>query len=210
DLETASGGASAIAILAFENRRRIGRDELVTFQHELGVKAVARRFVNGLPAEGAVKFVFVIVVAAEAQFLTVGCELLFFVQDDELRCAPRLARLADVTPEFVDRAFEISVADKIIAGRFRRDLLSGIDSCLLDSRRRRLAAGQEKQAQKNFDGEKELERAISHGHLPLSQGTGARNIASVAVALGAMRVCGHAAFTVAAATGYRRFCIARR
>src|SRR2546423_1658381 len=177
-LEAANRGAGAIAVLAFENRGRIGRDQLVAFEHKLGIKTVARRLVNGLAAEVAVKFVFVIVVAAEAQFLAVRRELFFFVQNHELRRVPSLARFAHVAPEFEDRAFEIAVADKIIAGGFRRDFLRGIDSGLLNPRgHRSSAAGQEKRTEKNRGGNKS-KRAFVHGQFPLSQRTDARNLLS--------------------------------
>src|SRR5688572_33392143 len=38
-------------------------------------------------------------------------------------------------------------------------------------RRRRPAAGEEKQAEKKFEGENETERTFAHGHLPLSHRT---------------------------------------
>src|SRR6266849_3939499 len=53
------------AHLAFENRRRVRRDQFVIFQDELGINSIAGRFVNFVAAEGAVKFVFVIVICAE-------------------------------------------------------------------------------------------------------------------------------------------------
>jgi hypothetical protein len=36
---------------------------------------------------------------------------------------------------------------------------------------RRSAAGEEKQTEKNFEGEKETKRTLAHGHLPLSHRT---------------------------------------
>src|SRR5256714_1659770 len=194
-LEAANRGAGAIAVLAFENRGRIGRDQLVAFEHKLGIKTVARRLVNGLAAEVAVKFVFVIVVAAEAQFLAVRRELFFFVQNHELRRVPSLARFAHVAPEFEDRAFEIAVADKIIAGGFRRDFLRGIDSGLLNPRgHRSSAAGQEKRTEKNRGGNKS-KRAFVHGQFPLSQRTDARNLLSPSPC-GRRKDCGNAALAL--------------
>src|SRR2546423_1397138 len=167
---TADRGAGAIAVLAFENRSRARRDQLVSFQDELGIEAITGRLVNGLAAEVPVESVFVIVVAAETEFLPVRCEFFLFVENDELGRAPRLPRFAHVAPKLVDRAFEVAVADEIIARRLCRDLLRRIDPRLLNSlRHRRPAAGEEKQAEQNLGGEEELEQALAHGHLPLSQ-----------------------------------------
>src|SRR5437870_4271724 len=73
------------AILAFENRRWIRRDQLVIRQHEFRINAVARRLVNIVAAKVAVEFVFVIVVEAEIYLLTIGRELVVFVEHHELR-----------------------------------------------------------------------------------------------------------------------------
>ena len=98
DLEPSEGGPGAIAVLASKNWGGIRRDQLVSFQDELGVKAVAGRLVNRLAAEGAIKFVFVIVIAAETQFFTVRREFFLLVEHDQLRRAPGLSGLAARNP----------------------------------------------------------------------------------------------------------------
>src|SRR5436190_4975139 len=89
-------GTGAIVVLAFENGRRVGRDQLVAFQDELLVKAVAGGLVNGLAAEVTLQFVFVIVVAAERPGFAVGRELFLFVENHELGCVSRLTCLVNV------------------------------------------------------------------------------------------------------------------
>src|SRR5207237_941552 len=65
--------------LTSKNRRRIGRNYFVALQNELGIEPIARWFVNGLAAEMAEEFVFVIVVAAEFEAFTIRRQFLFFV-----------------------------------------------------------------------------------------------------------------------------------
>src|SRR5205814_8104611 len=172
DFRGAECGPGPIAVLTLENRRRICRDQLVFFQNELLIKPVTRRLINGLAAERAPEFVLVIIVAAEAQLLPVRRELFLFVQDHEFRGGPGLTRFANVSPEFVNRSLEISMANKIIAGRFRRNFCCLIDSDLLNAGwLRRSASGEEKKAEKNFESEEQLESTFAHGQFPLSQGS---------------------------------------
>src|SRR2546423_12871474 len=95
----------AIAVLTLENRCRVRRDQLVFLQNEFGIKPVTRRLVNGLAGKRAPKFVFVIIIAPEAELFPIGRELFLFIQDDELRGVPGLTWFPNVSPEFVDRSF---------------------------------------------------------------------------------------------------------
>src|SRR5205085_10207403 len=160
-------GPGAIAVLTAENRNRVRRNQLVSLEHELGIKAIAGGLIDGLSAEAAIEFVFVIVIAAEIQLLAVRRELFLLIQDDELGRVPRLTRFADVAPKLIDRAFKIAAADKVIAGRLRRDLLGRIDPRLLDPRRlHRPAASQQKEAEENLEGEKKTKGVFAHGTSP--------------------------------------------
>src|SRR5438067_3397839 len=81
--------------LAGKDRRRIGRYQFVVFQDEFRINRVAGGLVNLVATEVTIEFVFVIIVAAEVEFLPIRSELLFFIQHHELRFTPRLARAAD-------------------------------------------------------------------------------------------------------------------
>src|SRR5436190_3390570 len=129
----ASRGLGAIAILALEDRRRTHRNEFDFLQHKLRIEAVAPGVVNGVAAETAPHFVFVVDVDTKIELLPVGRELFLFVEDDQLRRAPRLARLADIAPEFVLRDLEVAAPDKVIAGRLSLDVCRGGRAGLLIS-----------------------------------------------------------------------------
>src|SRR5438067_11899691 len=94
------------------------RDQLVIFQDEFRINRVAGGLVNLVAAEVTIAFVFVIVVAAEVEFLAIGGEFLLFIQLVELRFTPRLARAPDITPELEIR-FIIAASDNVIAWHFR-------------------------------------------------------------------------------------------
>src|SRR3954470_10680419 len=102
--------------LTRQNRRGMIGNELITLEHEFRIDGVAGRLVDFFPTEGAVEFVFVVVVETEAHSFAIGRELLFFVQHYELRGAPRLAGAADKTPEF-KVGFEVAPADVVITRR---------------------------------------------------------------------------------------------
>src|SRR5439155_9631683 len=103
-------GLGAPGKLAGKDRRRIGRYQFVVFQDEFRINRVAGGLINLVATEVTIEFVFVIVVAAEVEFLPIRGELLFFIQHHELRFTPRLARAADITPELEIR-FIIAASD---------------------------------------------------------------------------------------------------
>src|ERR1043166_239433 len=139
------------AHLASEDRRRVGGNELISFQNELWINPIASGLVYFVATEVAVELVFVIVVATELETFTVRRKLLFLIKHHHLRCAPWLAWLTNVTPEFVI-GFVITPPDIIIAGRFGCDVLRHLDSRLLDSLRNGFAAGEEQCAQHHTSG----------------------------------------------------------
>src|SRR5438094_6190290 len=143
------------------------------FQNKLRVNRVAGRLVNLVAAEVAVKFVFVVVVAAEVEFLAVGREFLFFIQHDKLRFAPGLSWAADIAPEF-EIGFVIAASDKIITWRFRGILLRHCDFRGLNSGGGGFASGQEKEREKSSEQEKEA----PHLATCLIQSGARRNVAS--------------------------------
>src|SRR6266446_6137779 len=127
------------AELTFENRRRAGRDQLVSLQHELGIDAVTGRLINIVAAEEAIKSVFVVVVEPEVQLLAIRRELFVFIQHHQLRGAPGLSGPAHIAPEFEIRLV-IASADEVVARRLRLDLGKHREPRLMDSFRHRLAA----------------------------------------------------------------------
>src|SRR5947207_4860033 len=141
---------SAPGKLAGKNRRRIGRDQLVIFQDEFRINRVTGGLVNLVAAEVTIEFVFVIVVAAEVEFLAVGGEFLLFIQHDELRFTPQLAWAPDITPELEIR-FIIAASDKIIARHFRGIFLRHRDFRRLNTWRRGFAAGQKQEREKSSE-----------------------------------------------------------
>src|SRR5207244_3987208 len=84
-LNSVSGlsGVHSAANLAFENRRRILRDELEIFEHEFRIHAVAGWFVDGVSAEAPIKFVFEIVVRAKFPLGAIWREFLFLIEHDQ-------------------------------------------------------------------------------------------------------------------------------
>src|SRR4030095_5683189 len=126
------------AVLAFENRRRIGRDQLVTRENEFRIDAVARRLVNRVAAEVAIELVFIVVVKAEVYLFAVRRKFLVFVQHDQLRRAPRLAGPPDVAPK-VKILFVIASPDEVITRRLRLNSLKRGEPGLLNAFRHRLA-----------------------------------------------------------------------
>jgi len=111
------------AKLAGKNWRRMGRDKLVAFEHELRENAVADEFINLVAAEVPPQFVFEIVVAADIQVFSIGREHFLFVQDHQLSTVPRLARFSHITPEMKFR-FIIAASDKVIARRLGLEIFS--------------------------------------------------------------------------------------
>src|ERR1700688_4316803 len=79
DSVTRYRGLGSRVHLALENGRRIGRDDFVTFQDELGIDGVAGRFVNFVATEIALEFVFVIIVAAKTKTFAIGREFLLLI-----------------------------------------------------------------------------------------------------------------------------------
>src|SRR5437867_10169309 len=92
DRVTQFGRAWTSPDLTFKDRRRIGGDQFVPLQNELGINSIARRLVNLVAAEIAVEFVFVVVVAAELEPFAIRRQFLFFIEHDQLRGTPRLDR----------------------------------------------------------------------------------------------------------------------
>src|SRR4029077_12615553 len=90
-----------VAVLAFEDRRWVGRDQLVTLQDKFRINAVAGRFLDFVAAEPAVKPVLVVVVVPKIHLLGIRREFLVFVQHYQLSCSPRLAWPAHVPPKMV-------------------------------------------------------------------------------------------------------------
>src|SRR6266576_4268830 len=76
DLIPAHLSLGAAGKLAGENRRRVGRNDLVAFQDKLRVDGVAGGFVDLVAAEVTVELVFVIIVAPELEALAIGGQLL--------------------------------------------------------------------------------------------------------------------------------------
>src|SRR5215831_11585062 len=140
------GWTRVAAHLASEDRRRIGGNELVALQNELRINPVARRLIHFVATEVAVELVFVIVITTEFEAFTVRRKFLFLIEHNQLRCAPWLPRLANVTPKFVI-GFVIAPPDIIIAGRFSCDALRHLDSRLLDSLRNGFATCEEQCAE---------------------------------------------------------------
>src|SRR5215475_3981628 len=115
-------GWTATAHLASEDGDRSGGNELVSLQNELRINPIARWLIHFVATEVTVELVLVIVIATEFEAFTVGRKFLFLVEHNQLRCAPWLPRLANVTPEFVI-GFVITPTDIIITGRFSCDVL---------------------------------------------------------------------------------------
>ena len=101
---------------------RIGRNQFVAFQDELRKKTIADQLVNLIVAEIASELIFVVVVAPDVQLFAVGCELPVFVQDYQLRRAPRLPGPANISPKMKFR-FEVAAANKVITGWLSLDPL---------------------------------------------------------------------------------------
>src|SRR5215472_1493603 len=92
-------GRILAAHLASEDRRRVGGNQFIAFQNELGIDPVTGGLINFVAAEITVELVLVIVIATELEAFAVGRKFLFLIEHHQLCCAPRLTRLADVTPE---------------------------------------------------------------------------------------------------------------
>ena len=144
DLIPAHLSLGAAGKLAGENRRRVGRNDLVAFEDEFWVNGVAGGLVDLVAAEVTVELVFVIIVAPELEALAIGGQLLLLVQHYELRFAPRLPGTADVAPEF-EVGFIISTANKIIAWGFGGIFLRHRHFCGLNAGRGRFASSQKEQ-----------------------------------------------------------------
>src|SRR5215510_5966087 len=134
------------AHLAFEDRGRICRDKRVPLQDKLWINPIACRLIDFVTTKVAIEFVFVIVIAAEFETFAVRRKFLFLIEHHHLRCAPWLTRLTNVTPKFVI-GFVVTPPDVIIASRFSCDVLSHLDSRLLNSLGNGLAAGEEQYAE---------------------------------------------------------------
>src|SRR5262245_66469066 len=104
------------AYLAFEDRRRVRRDEFVPLQDELWINPIACRLVHFVATKVAIEFVFVIVVAAEFETFAVRRKFLFLIEHHHLRCAPWLTRLTNITPKYVI-GFVVATPDIIITSR---------------------------------------------------------------------------------------------
>src|SRR6476660_4056323 len=144
--------------LAFEDWRRSGGNELVLLQNELRINPIASWLIHLVSTEVAVKLVFVIVVTPELETFAVRRKFLFLIEHHQLRCAPWLARLANVTPEFVI-GFVVTPPDIIIAGRFGCDVLRHLDSRLLNPLRNGFAAGEDECAEYHIRGQQILSSA---------------------------------------------------
>jgi hypothetical protein len=79
---------------------------------------------------------------------------LLFIEHDELRFTPRLARAPDITPE-LEIGFVIASSDKIFARHFRGIFLGHRHFRRLNAGRRGFAAGQEQQREKNSEQRKD-------------------------------------------------------
>src|SRR4051812_9292488 len=89
------------AVLAFEDRRGVGGNQLVALQDKFRINAVTGRFINLVTTEPAVEPILVIVVVSEIQLFPVRRQLLVFIQHHQLGSGPRLPGAAHVAPKMV-------------------------------------------------------------------------------------------------------------
>src|SRR4029079_308034 len=147
--DVAQVGWRATINLAFDDRRGSSGNKLIPLQNEFWINPVASGLIHFVATEVAVKFVFVVIVAAEFQTFAVWCKFAFFIKHHQLCCAPWLAWFANVTPELVI-GFVIRPPDIIIAGRFSCDVLGHLDSRLLNALRNSCATREEQSAHTTF------------------------------------------------------------
>src|SRR4030095_8047586 len=142
-------GGGVATELTFKNWRRVHGYQLVALQNELRIDSIARRFINLVAAKVTVEFVFVVVIAAEFETLSVRGELLFFIQHHQFCRAPGLARPPDVAPELII-GFVIPPSDKIISSRFGCDVLSHLEPGLLNALWNGFAGAEKRRAEQEI------------------------------------------------------------
>src|SRR5262245_5013873 len=106
------------------NVRRFCRPHFSSQQNELGVEAIASRFIYGIPGEISGQAILVIVVGPEHSPGAIRGKFALFIHHDEAGCAPRLTRLTHPAPHLVIDLVH-ATTNKVVARGFAANRLIG-------------------------------------------------------------------------------------